>query len=486
MIDVFISYAHEDLNRFVRPLLVELRRCGISFWLDRVERRERDSLPNYLEQGIRISKFTLVFMSNSYVGREWTEYELKTALKLEEQAKKIIIIPILFDNEKFIYGNNGFIKERNRFLWQDGPIRIANSLHVMLFQNTVEIIKSFKDSELFYYLENVNDYGSDIHGRLYGGSVTPLLQAEIISRGLASQYALELYDKGISLIANGDIQTACKKFKEAANDKKSKNFIAAFNNLGAASLDLDRFAAAEYIYKEKLKPIQTFYICKNRIKSSFAIDKASIPDTKDLLFIFRDLILAYRYIAYINKNDQASQYLNAYNERCIELAFVFKMPKKARIELQLSANTIELLPIIYEFIIKSLPPDSAKELTKLLLVDMSAFLITEKDLSLIQIAYELESRRLQKIACVWYEYLCASALIIAKHSIQTIWSCFRYTKCLWSVGDLETSQLWLQKVLKLYHAQSEDLNKDSNSVDRKMELEKLKANIDEFIAKVAI
>lgn len=74
--DVFISHASDDKDEIVRPLAEALRSGGLSVWYDEFELRIGDSLRRKIDQGIVRSRFGIVVLSNSFLGKGWTEYEL--------------------------------------------------------------------------------------------------------------------------------------------------------------------------------------------------------------------------------------------------------------------------------------------------------------------------------------------------------------------------------------------------------------------------
>ena len=74
--DLFISHASEDKSEVVRPLAEKLRSLGLRVWYDDFEMKIGDSLRRKIDHGISNSRFGVVVLSPSFMGKGWTEYEL--------------------------------------------------------------------------------------------------------------------------------------------------------------------------------------------------------------------------------------------------------------------------------------------------------------------------------------------------------------------------------------------------------------------------
>lgn len=74
--DVFISHASEDKNAIVRPLANALQDEGLRVWYDEFELRIGDSLRRKIDQGLANSRVGLVVLSQAFISKGWTNYEL--------------------------------------------------------------------------------------------------------------------------------------------------------------------------------------------------------------------------------------------------------------------------------------------------------------------------------------------------------------------------------------------------------------------------
>jgi hypothetical protein len=74
--DVFVSYATEDKDEVVRPLVEALQEQGLKVWYDEFELRIGDSLRRKIDKGLAHSRFGVVVFSKLFFNKGWTNYEL--------------------------------------------------------------------------------------------------------------------------------------------------------------------------------------------------------------------------------------------------------------------------------------------------------------------------------------------------------------------------------------------------------------------------
>lgn len=91
--DVFISHASEDKDEVVRPLVTSLQSAGLKVWYDEFELKIGDSLRRKIDQGLANSRFGLVVLSPSFIGKGWTNYELD-GLVTKAVTGEQVLLPI--------------------------------------------------------------------------------------------------------------------------------------------------------------------------------------------------------------------------------------------------------------------------------------------------------------------------------------------------------------------------------------------------------
>jgi hypothetical protein len=89
--DVFISHATEDKDEVVRPLAHALVEKGLKVWYDEFELKIGDSLRRKIDKGLSHSKFGIVVLSNNFIKKGWTNYELDGIITKANTGEQIIL-----------------------------------------------------------------------------------------------------------------------------------------------------------------------------------------------------------------------------------------------------------------------------------------------------------------------------------------------------------------------------------------------------------
>ncbi|MFD5213918.1 toll/interleukin-1 receptor domain-containing protein [Microbacterium sp. NPDC058345] len=89
--DLFISYASEDRDSVVRPLVDALRQFGLNPWWDEFELKVGDSLSRSIDKGLARSQFGVVVISHAFLEKRWAEYELRGLTAREFNGSKVVL-----------------------------------------------------------------------------------------------------------------------------------------------------------------------------------------------------------------------------------------------------------------------------------------------------------------------------------------------------------------------------------------------------------
>lgn len=89
--DVFISHASEDKDEVVRPLADALRHGGLEVWFDEFELRIGDSLRRKIDSGLARSRFGVVVLSQTFLGKGWTNYELDGLVTRSVSGEQVLL-----------------------------------------------------------------------------------------------------------------------------------------------------------------------------------------------------------------------------------------------------------------------------------------------------------------------------------------------------------------------------------------------------------
>lgn len=95
--DLFLSHASDDKEPFVRDLYRALTQRGLKVWFDEAELVIGDSLTERIDEGLQISDFGVVVLSEAFFAKRWTKRELGALhSKSMSNDEKGRILPVLF------------------------------------------------------------------------------------------------------------------------------------------------------------------------------------------------------------------------------------------------------------------------------------------------------------------------------------------------------------------------------------------------------
>ncbi len=89
--DVFISHASEDKDEIVRPLASALQAGGLDVWYDEFSLKIGDSLRQKIDAGLARSRFGIVVLSQHFIKKGWTNYELDGIVSRSINGEQIML-----------------------------------------------------------------------------------------------------------------------------------------------------------------------------------------------------------------------------------------------------------------------------------------------------------------------------------------------------------------------------------------------------------
>jgi hypothetical protein len=124
---VFLSHAHTDRELYVVPFAKKLDEIGVTYWLDEAEIKWGEKISQKINQGLDQSSFVVVFLTESFIGHNWTETELSAALNRENDEGRVVVLPIVIGDPKVILKNYPMLKDKSYRLW-------ANDLNSIIYE----------------------------------------------------------------------------------------------------------------------------------------------------------------------------------------------------------------------------------------------------------------------------------------------------------------------------------------------------------------
>jgi len=129
--DVFICHASEDKPEIVKPLVAAFKREGISYWCDEVEIKWGHSIPDKINEGLRISRYVIVVISKSFLSKNWPKRELNSALNIEASTGKLRVLPLFVGTDKArkeIFQKYPLLNDKLYLIWKDDVKEIVDAL----------------------------------------------------------------------------------------------------------------------------------------------------------------------------------------------------------------------------------------------------------------------------------------------------------------------------------------------------------------------
>lgn len=138
MKDVFLSHASQDKQTFVIPLARRLDEAGISYWLDEAEIRWGDKISSRISEGLTSSRFVIVFLTPSFLGRNWTETGLSAALTRENDEGRTVVLPIVTDDPHILLARYPLLRDKKYLEWTGNPETIVKELSKLVLQSPTD------------------------------------------------------------------------------------------------------------------------------------------------------------------------------------------------------------------------------------------------------------------------------------------------------------------------------------------------------------
>lgn len=166
--DVALSFAGEDRD-YVKQVADTLRSNGVKVFYDEFERANLwgKELIAFLEDiyGNK-SQYVMIFVSRSYLMKDWTNHELKSALNRAFKLREEYILPVMLDDTKLpgLHESIGYLSAKNT-----PPLNVSNIFLEKIGRKNVSPIVP----ALALYRLGRKKYINDLSGQaaaLFGGT----------------------------------------------------------------------------------------------------------------------------------------------------------------------------------------------------------------------------------------------------------------------------------------------------------------------------
>ncbi len=143
--DVFLCHASEDKELVVRPLAGRLEAAGISCWLDEAEIRWGESIPAKVQEGLRMSQFVIVVLSDVFISKPWPQRELNSVLNQEAGTGEVRVLPLLvntYTTSQILNSYFPLLSDKRYLTWDGCGDVIVSELCAWFDRNKPEFVST--------------------------------------------------------------------------------------------------------------------------------------------------------------------------------------------------------------------------------------------------------------------------------------------------------------------------------------------------------
>ena len=140
--DVFLCHASEDKLEVVRPFVQALSDAGISYWYAEAEIKWGDSITQKVNEGLKISRYVVVILSEAFLSKNWPQREFNSALNVEASSGDIRVLPLLVGTntvKKRIFEKYPIINDKLYLEWGKNVGKVIEALKARLSIRTLSI-----------------------------------------------------------------------------------------------------------------------------------------------------------------------------------------------------------------------------------------------------------------------------------------------------------------------------------------------------------
>ncbi len=129
--DFFISYSSENSYEIIVPLAREMKKAGITYFLDLEQIQCGESLNDKLTFGITKSKYVLAIITENSIKKPWVRVELNAALHRQISSRQTRLLPVISGTTrqvKQILETMPLLRDLHYLKWRNNPCEIVHTL----------------------------------------------------------------------------------------------------------------------------------------------------------------------------------------------------------------------------------------------------------------------------------------------------------------------------------------------------------------------
>lgn len=133
MRDVFLCHSSDDKIQYVHPIVEASEKKDISYWIDEAEIKWGEKITNKINEGLAISRFVIVFITDSFLEKNWPNTELETALHVEIDEGRTFILPLLIAPSEKVFQKYPLLRSKLYLRWDIGIDSIMDHLDKLIW-----------------------------------------------------------------------------------------------------------------------------------------------------------------------------------------------------------------------------------------------------------------------------------------------------------------------------------------------------------------
>ncbi len=140
--DIFICHASEDKDEVVIHLVKALDNAGITYWYDQAEIKWGDSITQKVNDGLKISRYVVVILSEAFISKNWPQRELNSALNIEASSMEVRVLPLLYGDKRIsnlIIKKYPILNDKAYIIWNNDVNAVIESLKRRLSSNESQV-----------------------------------------------------------------------------------------------------------------------------------------------------------------------------------------------------------------------------------------------------------------------------------------------------------------------------------------------------------
>lgn len=245
MNDVFLCHSTDDKIKYIMPLVKKLQNEDITYWLDEAEIKLGDVIAQKIEEGLKVSKFVIVFISKNFIKSKYANRELYAILNQELSTGDVKVILILLDEQALEFISDKPLLQNKKYLkWSDGIETIVKHLKIRLNKQ-----KKAMEKPVNQHWEKTRKHLLSRLGT-YGGMLILLENRQFneqLDLSLHNNLAILLMEKHNIVIKEQDRAQALKKLSNIL-DPKNQEYNAEFSEKISQELEKAGYSLNELIH----------------------------------------------------------------------------------------------------------------------------------------------------------------------------------------------------------------------------------------------